>query len=60
MKFDSSNYSISKFQPFHRERVKIKKEVVPIGFKINKNKNQSEYISGKLWNRLISKRNFSC
>ena len=57
MKFDSSNYSISKFQPFHRERVKIKKEVVPIGFKINKkNKNQSEYISGKLWNRLISKK----
>ena len=55
--FDSSNHSISKFQPFHRERVKIKKEIVPIGFKINKkNKNQSEYISGKLWNRLISKK----
>ncbi len=56
-KFDSDNYSLSKFQPFNRERVKIKKEVVPIGFKINKkDKNQSKYISGKSWNKLISKK----
>ena len=26
IKFDSSNYSLSKFQPFHRERVKIKQD----------------------------------
>ena len=57
IKFDSDNHSLSKFQPFHREKVKIKKEVVPIGLKINKkNKNQSKYISGKSWNRLISKK----
>ena len=57
IKFDSDNHSLSKFQPFHREKVKIKKEVVPIGFKINKKyKNQSKYLSGKSWNRLISKK----
>ena len=37
IKFDSSNYSLSRFQPFHRERVKIRQEVVPIGLKINTN-----------------------
>ena len=29
--FDSDNISLSKFQPFHKGRVKIKKEVVPFG-----------------------------
>ena len=53
--FDSNNTSLSKFQPFHRGKVKIKKEVVPIGLKINsKNKKQNRYISGKSWNKLIS------
>ena len=28
--FDSKNLSMSKFQPFHRGKIKIKKEVVPI------------------------------
>ena len=55
IKFDSNNYSLSAFQPFHRERVKIKKEVVPIGFKINKNnKKQKKYLTGKSWNKFIS------
>jgi len=55
-KFDSNNYSLSKFQPFHRGKVKIKKEVVPIGLNINsKSKRQSKYLSGKSWNKLISK-----
>ena len=31
-KFDSENISKSKFQPFHKPQVKIKKEVVPMGF----------------------------
>ena len=57
IKFDSNNHSLSKFQPFHREKVKIKKEVVPIGVKINKkNIKQSKYLSGKSWNRFISKK----
>ena len=55
--FDSSNHSISKFQPFHRGKVKVKKEVVPIGLKINsKTKRQNKYLSGKSWNKLISKK----
>jgi len=57
IKFDSSNYSTSKFQPFHQGKVKIKKEVVPIGLKIDKkNKKQNKYLSGNSWNRLISKK----
>ena len=57
IKFDSSNHSISKFQPFHQGKVKIKKEVVPIGLKIDKNnKKQNKYLSGNSWNRLISKK----
>ena len=56
-KFDSHNHSLSKFQPFHRGKVKIKKEVVPIGLNINsKTKRQSKYLSGKSWNKLISKK----
>jgi len=57
IKFDSNNHSVSKFQPFHQGKVKIKKEVVPIGLKINeKNKKQNKYLSGNSWNRLISKK----
>ena len=56
-KFDSNNHSLSKFQPFHRGKVKIKREVVPIGLNINsKTKRQSKYLSGKSWNKLISKK----
>ena len=53
--FDSDNISLSKFQPFHKGRVKIKKEVVPFGLKINnKNKKLNKYVSSKSWNKLIS------
>tara|TARA_B100001094_G_scaffold299577_1_gene324394 strand:+ start:19 stop:924 length:906 start_codon:yes stop_codon:yes gene_type:complete len=53
--FDSKNISQSRFQPFHKGRIKIKNEVVPLGLKINsKNKKLSRYISGKSWNKLIS------
>jgi UPF0176 protein len=53
-KFDSENISKSKFQPFHKAKIKIKKEVVPMGltlFSINKKDN---HISPKKWNKLIS------
>ena len=37
--FDSNNMSQSHFQPFHKGKIKIKNEVVPLGLKINsKNK----------------------
>ena len=53
--FDSKNTSLSHFQPFHKGKIKIKKEVVPLGLTINsKNKKINKYISGKSWNKLIS------
>ena len=53
--FDSKNMSQSHFQPFHKGKIKIKNEVVPLGLKINsKNKKFNKYISGKSWNKLIS------
>ena len=52
--FDSKNMSQSHFQPFHKGKIKIKNEVVPLGLKINsKNKKLNRYISGKSWNKLI-------
>ena len=53
--FDSKNTSLSHFQPFHKGKIKIKKEVVPLGLTINSNnKKSNKYISGKSWNKLIS------
>jgi len=53
--FDSKNMSQSRFQPFHKGKIKIKNEVVPLGLKINSNnKKLNRYISGKSWNKLIS------
>ena len=55
--FDSKNISSSKFQPFHKGRIKIKNEVVPLGLKINKkDKMLNKYVSSKSWNKLISKK----
>ena len=50
--FDSINLSFSKFQPFHRGKVKIKKEVVPMGIKIYKRKSKN-HIDPTKWNKLI-------
>ena len=53
--FDSKNMSQSHFQPFHKGKIKIKDEVVPLGLKVNsKNKKLNRYIFGKSWNKLIS------
>ena len=55
--FDSSNISTSRFQPFHKAKVKVKKEVVPLGLKINsESKRRNRYLSGKSWNKLIIKK----
>ena len=55
--FNSKNMSQSYFKPFNRGKIKIKKEVVPLGLKINsKNKKLNKYISGKSWNKLITKK----
>ena len=55
--FDSSNISTSRFQPFHKAKVKVKKEVVPLGLKIKSaSKRRNRYLSGKSWNKLIIKK----
>ena len=54
--FNSVNLSKCRYQPFHRGKVKIKKEVVPMGIKIinRKSKNLLDPIK---WNRLIRNKN---
>jgi UPF0176 protein len=55
--FDSRNNSSSKFQPFHKAKVKIKKEVVPFGLNLNKqSKKKSTYVEPDKWNELIKKK----
>ena len=52
-KFDSQNFAINKFQVFHRGKVKIKKEVVPMGLKITK-RYTKHHIEPSKWNKLIA------
>ena len=53
-KFDSDNISKCKFQPFHRGKVKIKKEIVPMNLSLSpKTKNKNKYIEPNKWNKLI-------
>ena len=55
--FDSNNISTSRFQPFHKAKIKVKKEVVPLGLKIkSESKRHNRYLSGKSWNKLIIKK----
>ncbi len=52
--FDSFNDSKSKFNPFHKPKVKIKKEVVPMNLKMSKRiKKKNSHIEPKKWNKLI-------
>ena len=55
-KFDSENFSKSKFNPFHRAKIKIKNEVVPMGIKVSSFKKTKMHISPKKWNKLIKKK----
>ncbi len=55
--FDNSNNSKSVFQPFHKPKVKIKKEVVPMNLTINsKERNLDTHLDPKEWNVLIKKK----
>ena len=51
--FDSKSLSKSKFQPFRRHKVKIKKEVVPMGIKVLKRRLKG-HIEPIKWNKIIS------
>ena len=54
--FDSINLSKCRYQPFHRGKVKIKKEVVPMGVKILKRKSKN-HVDPTKWNKLIRDKN---
>jgi len=53
-KFDSENISKSKFQTFHKLKVKIKKEVVPMGLSLSSKNKKDNHIDPKKWNKLIN------
>ena len=56
--FDSENLSQSIFQPFHKPKVKIKKEVVPMNLLLTKKiKNKKSHVNPNKWNSLISDKN---
>ena len=55
--FDSQNNSTSKYNPFHRGKIKIKKEVVPIGLQVSSIKNLDNYVTPKKWNKLLKEKN---
>ena len=53
-KFDNFNESSSNFQPFHKPKVKIKNEIVPMNLKLNsKERNLKTHLEPKDWNKLI-------
>ena len=53
-KFDNFNESSSNFQPFHKSKVKIKNEIVPMNLKLNsKDRNLTTHLEPKDWNKLI-------
>ena len=54
--YDSINLSMCKFQPFHRAKVKIKNEVVPMGIKIF-NRKTKNHVDPKKWNELLKDKN---
>ena len=57
-KFDSENTSKSNFQPFHKLKIKIKKEVVPMNLFLNKKMQKKDsHVEPKKWNRLIKDKN---
>ena len=55
--FDSENLSKSKFQPFHKLKIKIKKEVVPMGLNISAKNKKTNHIEPLQWNNLIKDKN---
>jgi len=56
-KFDSENKSKNKFQPFYRLKIKIKKEVVPMGLSLSSKNAKNNYLDPKKWNKFIKDKN---
>ena len=55
--FDSKNLSKSYFQPFHKFKIKIKNEVVPMGLNIFNKIKKNNHIEPSKWNKLIKDKN---
>ena len=55
--FDSENLSKSKFHPFHKPKIKIKKEVVPMGLNISPRIKKTNHLDPSKWNKLIKNKN---
>ena len=56
--FDSSNKSKTLLKPFHRAKVKIKKEIVPMNLILSKRiKKKDSHVEPKKWNKLIKDKN---
>ena len=56
--FDSKNFSVVGYQPFNKTKIKIKKEVVPIGSTLTPNeKKKNKYIEPKNWNKFVKNKN---
>ena len=55
-KFNSENNSNSKFNPFHKLKIKIKKEVVPMGFKVRNYNFPKNNLNPREWNKIIKKK----
>ena len=55
--FDSENLSKSKFQPFYKPKIKIKKEVVPMGLNILTKNKKNNHVEPSKWNKLIKNKN---
>ena len=51
-KFDNENSTLTKFVPFFKGRIKLKKEVVPIGKKL-KHRVKNNHLSPNQWNKFI-------
>ena len=55
--FNSINISKSSFQPFHKPKVKIKNEVVPMNLILNKRiKKKDSHVDPSKWNKLIKEK----
>ena len=55
--FNSSNKSKSLFQPFHKPKVKIKSEVVPMNLILNRRiKKKDSHVDPIKWNKLIKEK----
>ena len=55
-KFDSENTSTNDFQPFHKGKIKIKNEVVPLGIQVLPSQKLNNSVNPKKWNSLLRKK----